>query len=122
MDKMKVLLVDDEHELVTTLVERLEYRDIEADCAFSGLEALEKMLNAAYSVIVVDLKMPGMSGSDLIREIQKRHPEIPVLLMTGHGIRIEEEDIPEGIADFLPKPVSLTELISKMYEVTGKNE
>ena len=117
MEKIKVLLVDDEHELVTTLVERLEYRDVEADYALSGPEALAKMKDTDFNIAVVDLKMPGMSGPDLIREIQILYPEIPIILMTGHGFTTEDEDLPDGIADYLPKPVSLKELISKMYEV-----
>ncbi len=117
MERIRALLVDDEEELITTMVERLEYRDIEADCALSGPEAIEKMKIGAFDVAVVDLKMPGMSGTDLIRIIHRDYPHIPVILMTGHGFSLDDEEVPEGVIDYLPKPVNLEELISKMRKV-----
>ncbi|MBL7191676.1 response regulator [bacterium] len=121
MDKIRTLLVDDEIELITTMVERLEYRGVEADFAVSGADALEKMKYAEFDVVVVDLKMPGMSGPDIIRAILKNYPKIPILLMTGQGMSLEGEDIPKGIVGYLPKPVNLEELITKMREAIKAN-
>ena len=120
MEKIRVLLVDDEGELITTMVERLEYRGVEADFAVSGIEALEKIKKSQFDVVVVDLKMPGMSGTEIIKKVQAEHPGIPILLMTGHGISLEDEDIPPGIFDYLPKPINLEELIIKMREAIGR--
>ncbi len=122
MEVIKALLVDDEEELITTMAERLEYRGVEADFAFSGSEALGKVHKREYDVVVIDLKMPGMSGADLIRAILRDYPRLPILLMTGHGFSIEGEEIPEGVVDYLPKPVKLDDLILKMQEAVKAHE
>ncbi|TKJ39754.1 response regulator [candidate division LCP-89 bacterium B3_LCP] len=121
MSKFRALLVDDEKELMTAMVERLGYRDVEADYALSGAEAIEKMRNSDFDVIVIDLKMPGMSGTELIGIIKRDHPQVPVILMTGHGFSLDGEDVPEGVVEFLPKPVNIEELIEKMQKVIRTN-
>lgn len=122
MKNIRALLVDDEKELMTAMVERLEYRNVEAEFALSGYEALEKLKIGGFNVIVVDLKMPGMSGADLIKAIRRDYSDLPILLMTGHGFTINGEDIPEGVADFLPKPLKIEELVSKLFEVVKDDE
>ncbi len=120
MDKYKVLFIDDEEELVTTLVERLEYRGVDADFALSGPEAIEKMRESSYDVVVLDLKMPGMSGSEVMKIIKRDYPQLPVLLITGHGSLGEEQDEkPEGAFDYLEKPIDLKDLIEKMQEAVS---
>ena len=120
MDHFKVLLVDDEGELVSTLVERLGYRGISAKYATSGSEALRMMSEEAFDVIVLDLKMPGMSGKDVLASMKRQHIDIPVLLITGHGSVINErEERPDGAFDYLAKPINLQDLVAKMREAIG---
>ncbi len=113
---MKALLVDDEKELVTTLAERLMFRDIEADWATSGTDALKLAEENAYDVAVLDVKMPKMSGLTLMKRLRERHPTMKFIFMTGHG---SEEDFRTGSADashYLVKPVKLEALLAKMKE------
>lgn len=113
---MKALLVDDEKELVTTLAERLMFRDIEADWATSGQEALKMAEETAYDVAVLDVKMPKMSGITLMNRLRERHSAMKFIFMTGHG---SEEDFKTGSADashYLVKPVKLEALLEKMKE------
>jgi len=120
MDKYKVLFIDDEEELVSTLVERLEYRGVSADFALNGSEAIKMMRENSYDVVVLDLKMPGMSGSEVMSIIRKEYPQLPVLLITGHGSLDEEQDEkPEGAFDYLEKPIDLKDLIEKMQEAVS---
>jgi len=120
VNKYKVLFIDDEEELVTTLVERLEYRGVDADFALSGSEAIEKMRESAYDVVVLDLKMPGMSGAEVMKIIKREYPQLPVLLITGQGsLEEEQEERPEGAYDYLEKPIDLKDLIEKMQEAVG---
>lgn len=117
MSEMRVLLVDDEVELVTTLVERLSYRGIEAEYALDGYEAFVKMRGGSFDVVVLDLKLPGISGVEVLRRFNKDYPHVPVLLITGHGaVEGESEFRPEGAFDYLMKPVGLDELVAKMRE------
>ena len=118
MDNYRVLLVDDEEELVSTLVERLGYRGVVAEFALSGNEALQKIREKTFDVVVIDLKMPGMSGVEVMKIIKLEQPAVSVLLITGHGAPSDElEDIPEGITDCLSKPINIEDLIGKMTEV-----
>lgn len=120
MDELKVLLVDDEEELVSTLVERLGYRGITAEYALDGYEALTKMHTGNYQVVVLDLKLPGMEGTEVLRRISSEHPGIPVLLITGHGSAIDRsEPPPEGAFDYLVKPVKLDMLVERIRDAVG---
>ncbi|MCB2229663.1 response regulator [bacterium] len=120
MDILKALLVDDEEELVSTLVERLGYRGVIAQYALTGPDALDKLRTEKFDVVVLDLKMPGMSGLDVLTVIKREFPAIPVLLITGHGSPTDSSDvIPDGAYDFLPKPVSLEKLIEKIREAVA---
>jgi len=120
MAELRALLVDDEEELVTTLVERLDYRGVVAEYALTGPEALRKLRDGTFDVVVLDLKLPGMSGLDVLRVIKHDYPKLPVLLITGHGAPTDEADvIPEGAFDFLPKPISLEKLLQKIREAVA---
>lgn len=117
MSEFRALLIDDEEELVSTLVERLGYRDIEADYALDGYEGLVKMRSGDYQVVVLDLKLPGMGGVEVLSRLKQEFPEVPVLLITGHSSPTGEGDAPlEGVHDFLAKPVQLEDLIRRMRE------
>ena len=122
MDELKVLLVDDEEELVTTLVERLGYRGISADYALDGQEALTMIHSGNYRAVILDMKLPGMEGSEVLRRISRDYPNVPVLLITGHGSALDPlEPTPEGAFDYLVKPVKLDMLVERIREaVDGK--
>jgi DNA-binding NtrC family response regulator len=117
MKTFRVLLIDDEEELVSALVERLGYREIEAEFALNGPEALRKIEETHFDVIVLDLKLPGMGGMEVLKHIKKLRPHIPVLMITGHGAVVEEnQEKPEEAYDFLQKPMDIQALIVKMQE------
>lgn len=117
MTRIRALLIDDEEDLVSALAERLGFRGIEAEFAVSGAEALEKMSQAQFDVVLLDLKLPGMSGIEVLRELRRSYPDVPVLLITGHGAPI---DLPEFKSeehfDYLAKPVDINVLMTKMRE------
>jgi DNA-binding response OmpR family regulator len=118
MPKFKALLIDDEEELVSTMVERLSYRDIEAAYALDGHEALRKIGGEKFDVVVLDLKLPGMDGLEVLRRINQANPDLPVLLITGHGSPINQSfEKPAGARDYLVKPINIEDLILKMEEV-----
>jgi DNA-binding response OmpR family regulator len=121
VDELKVLLIDDEEELVTALVERLEYRGIAADYALEGYAALEKLRTGAYKAVVLDLKLPGMEGTEVLRRIVSEYPGVPVLLITGHGSAMETvEPGPGGAFDCLMKPVKIEVLVQRIREAVAR--
>lgn len=123
MNGLRALLVDDEEEFVSTLVERLDYRGVAAGYAIDGEKALEMLQKATYDVVVVDLKLPGMSGAELVHIVRKAYPKLPIIMITGHGSGTDQEyEKPEGVYDFLPKPIDISELVTKMKEAIEANE
>ncbi|BEQ16877.1 response regulator [Desulfoferula mesophila] len=119
---MKVLLIDDEKELVTTLSERMEIRDIDSDWATSGEQGLKMIQQQPYDWVVLDLKMPGLSGYEAIQAIKAARPEARIILLTGHS---SPEDLDRALdmgADlYLVKPVDIDDLVAQM-QGGGKTE
>ena len=121
---MRVLLVDDEEELVVTLAERLSLRDIEADWALSGEDALRIAAEKHYDLAVLDMKMPKMNGLQLKAELEKHYPKMHFIFLTGHG---SEEDFEAGASEtgegyYLIKPVNIQELVAKINAAFGTGE
>ena len=110
----RALLVDDEEEFVLTLSERLEMRDLPTDVVFGGREALDRLDRQAeqpVDVMVLDLRMPGMGGMEVLREVKQRHPKVEVIVLTGHGSdQDRDEALSSGAFAFLRKPVAIGEL------------
>ncbi|MBI4720748.1 MAG: response regulator [Chitinivibrionia bacterium] len=112
MKPMRILVVDDEIEFVTTLVERLELRSIEAEGVTRGSEALQRIAEKPFDIVLLDVKMPGIGGMEVIRKIKQEHPEMHVILLTGHGsAEAVEEARLAGAFEFLMKPVNIDELL-----------
>lgn len=120
MESFRVLLVDDEKEFVSTLAERLEIRGLSVSVAFDGQEAMRILDNEAYDVIVLDVRMPGLSGLEILKRIKTQKPEIPVILLTGHSAtRDGIEGMRLGAFDYLMKPVDIDRLLEKMQEAAA---
>ena len=112
MKNMKVLLVDDEEEFVKALAERLKMRDLRSDTVLDGEEALSFVEDQEPDVMVLDLKMPGIDGMEVLRQVRKAYPNIQVIILTGHGTEKHEEEAKRlGAFDYLEKPVNLDVLV-----------
>ena len=112
---MRVLLVDDEIDFVTTLSNRLGMRDIQTDVVYDGEQALEHVKKQEPDVIVLDLKMPGMYGMEVLRNLSKTNPDIQVVILTGHGTdRDEEESKRLHAFDYLRKPCDIETLADRI--------
>jgi len=123
MKKLKVLLVDDEEDFVATLAERLELREIETKIATDGETALDIIGKEPFSVIVLDLMMPGLSGLEVLQRIKQMNISAPVILLTGHGSTREGiEGMRLKAFDYLMKPLQIEELIKKIKEAAISNE
>lgn len=112
MDPLRVLIVDDEEELVDALVERLELRGIDAQGVTNGVEAIQQIKQQPYDVVLLDVKMPGGGGLAVIREIKQSMPHQQVVLLTGHtSAHDAEEGMRLGAFEYLMKPVKLENLL-----------
>jgi DNA-binding NtrC family response regulator len=124
MEKMRVLLVDDEIEFVSALAERLNLRGFDADTATSGEEALQKVAASPPQVVLLDMLMPGMSGLEVLKRIKRDHPDVKVILLTGRGSWDGITGVREGAYDCLMKPIQIEELMQIMAGAVegGKEE
>ena len=109
---LKVLFVDDEEDFVRTMAERMEMRELGGDVALSGQQALQMLENDVPDVMVLDLRMPGIDGMEVLRRVKKTFPQIEVIIMTGHGSDKDEEEARRlGAFDYLRKPVDIDHLM-----------
>jgi DNA-binding NtrC family response regulator len=112
MKKIKLLLVDDEKEFVTSLAERIKMREMGSDIALNGEEALQIVSDQVPDVMVLDLKMPGIDGMEVLRRVKKAYPDVQVIILTGHGSEKDEKDARRlGAFDYLQKPVDIDKLV-----------
>ncbi len=121
MKPIRVLLVDDESDLVSTLAERLELRGMQAEWVTTCEAACNKLQHQTYDVAVLDVKLPGMSGLELKHNMAPLAPSLKFIFMTGHGSAesFEACTAETGAAYFLMKPVNIQVLIEKIRQLAG---
>lgn len=114
-ETVKVLIVDDEPEFLATMKKVLSRRDMEVTTASSGDEALEAIGQSPPFVVVLDLRMPGMHGLDVLHSIKESYPDIEVILLTGHPrVSLAYQGMKEGAFDFIVKPQDVDLLAEKI--------
>jgi DNA-binding NtrC family response regulator len=119
--KIRVLLVDDEEEFVHALSERLVLRDYDMTASLSGDDALEKIKQYNYDVVILDVAMPGIDGIEALREIKKSKPLTEVIMLTGHGtVKTAIEGMKLGAFDFLMKPCNTEDLDTKIKKAFAR--
>ena len=120
MGRTTVFLVDDEREFVDTLAERITMRDFNTLVAYSGEQALSMIGSTPpkETVMVLDLKMPGMGGMDLLSRVKTDYSEISVIILTGHGDERDQTLVMDmGASGYFQKPVDLDTLITKILSL-----
>lgn len=113
MSKIRVLLVDDEEDYVKAMAERMDMRDLQSQIALSGEEALAALDEDPPDVMVLDLRMPGMQGMEVLERVRKEHPHIQVIILTGHGGEKEEKEARRlGAFEYVQKPADTSDLVN----------
>ena len=119
--KPRVLIVDDEERFRTTLRKLLAVRQIDATDVGSAEEAFSQIANQPYDVVLLDVKMPGMNGIEALGRIKKQHPEIEVIILTGHAsVDAAVEIMKLGGYEYLLKPCPIDELVGKIESAREK--
>ena len=117
MEPYRVLLVDDEVELIDRLVRRMEMRRVDVEGANSGSDALAMLDRKEFDVVVLDVKMPKMDGIETLKEIKKRYPIIEVIMLTGHAnVEVAIQGMELGAFDYLLKPIKIDQLLYKIQD------
>lgn len=122
----KILVVDDELNMLLVLEAMLKKEKYEVVTASDGLEALEVLKDDDVAVVVTDLKMPKLDGLGLLSKIEKDYPSIPVIIITAHGtVATAVEALKKGAFDYITKPFDqddLKNVISKAFKTKSLNE
>ncbi len=116
---MRVLLVDDEMELVSALAERLQLRGVEAEWTTSAEAALQLADSRSYDLAVLDMKMPKIGGLELKARLNSIQPRMQFIFLTGYGSKEDYEKVAcqAGETCYLVKPVDIQVLVDRMHEL-----
>lgn len=121
MEDIKLLLVDDEEDFLESLSERLAMRELSHETAADGEQALKQIRDDEPTVIVLDLRMPGMDGLEVLRQVKKAHPKVQVVILTGHGTDEDKKQAERmGAFAYLKKPVEMDTLLETVKRAHQK--
>lgn len=119
----RVLIVDDEKDFVEILSIRLNEIGEKVQVAYNGKECLDKLEKENIDVVILDIKMPGMDGIEVLKIIKKEHPLVEVILLTGHGsAETAVEGMKLGAFDYLLKPTDFSELRIKLHDARKRKD
>jgi DNA-binding response OmpR family regulator len=114
-ERIRLLLVDDEEGYVKVLAKRMTRRNMEVMTALSGSEGIQRLRKQDFDVAILDLKMEDMDGIEVLKVFKKMVPDMPVIMLTGHGTeKAAREGLEMGAFDYLMKPCDLEELVEKI--------
>ena len=123
MNDKAVLIVDDEKNIRLTLSQALEFLKLETDTAADGEEALAKLKEKGFGLMLLDLKMPGMDGMEVLRRVREIRPDIRIIIITAHGtVESAVEAMKLGAVDFIQKPFSPEEIRGLVSRVTDREK
>ncbi len=118
----KILIVDDERAIRSTLKEILEYENHQVEEAVDGAEGWEKIRNGGFDILLSDIKMPRMDGTELLEKVLAQGIDCPVIMISGHGtIETAVECIKKGAYDFIAKPLDLNRLMITLRNALDKS-
>ena len=119
---LRILLIDDEKQFVGILAERLKFRGFNVRMALSGEEGLEALMEEAADVVILDIRMPGKNGIQILKEIKKMSPQTEVILLTGHAsVETAIDGVKHGAFSYLVKPTDLTELLDTINQAAERS-
>jgi two-component system, NtrC family, nitrogen regulation response regulator NtrX len=118
----RILVIDDERSIRNTLKDILEFEKYQVELAEDGFKALELLKTNDFDVVLCDIKMPGMDGIEVLQKIEEIKPDIPVVMISGHGnIDTAVESIKKGAFDYIEKPLDLNRLLITLRNAMDKS-
>ncbi len=123
MKQVDILIIDDEIKFADMLSRRLSLRGITSQACYDGLSGIQwvKENPGAAALILLDLKLPDMYGTQVLAHIKETDTVVPVFIITGHGTREDEKEcLALGAAEFIHKPVSIEKITTLLTHVRGE--
>ncbi|HUL32470.1 MAG TPA: response regulator transcription factor [Candidatus Eisenbacteria bacterium] len=123
MATTKVLIVEDEPNMVAGLRDNFEYEGFRVITAMDGVEGLEKALEDSPDLVILDVMMPRMSGLDVCRQLKAKRPSIPIIMLTARGQEVDKVvGLELGADDYVTKPFSIRELLARVKAVLRRSQ
>jgi CheY-like chemotaxis protein len=123
MREKPILIVDDEKNIRLTLSTSLEALGVETDSAEDGKEALVKLRERDFGLILLDLRMPGVDGIEVLRQVKESRPDIRIIILTAYGtIDLAVEAMKLGAADFIQKPFVPEQIRERVARVMSRGK
>lgn len=123
---IKLLIVDDETQFLEAIAKRLRKRGLEVHTASNGPDAIALAGREKFDIALLDLKMPGMDGSQVLKELKQKHKHLEAVILTGHGSLESAVELTKlGAFSYLPKPYELEKLVETLkaaYEARLKRK
>ena len=121
--RQRVLVVDDEEGIRDLLSRTLALAEYDVETSSDGKSALESIRNDGYKLLIADLRMPGMDGLTLIREVKQINPHLPIIIITGYSSESAAiEAVNLGVAGYLTKPVGIPQVLAAAARALGQPE
>ena len=116
-----ILIIDDEQDFACTLASRLELRGARALCSFNGEDGLARIKEELPDVVLLDMRMPGLSGLEVLERIRLEHVDLPVVVVSGHCSQHDRDSAEDlGVLAFHPKPLQFRELLATIAPLRGR--
>ena len=114
----RILIVEDEPNMVAGLRDNFEYEGYEVIAAPDGVAGLERALNEAPDLVILDVMMPRMSGLDVCKQLKSKRPSVPIIMLTARGQEVDKVvGLELGADDYVTKPFSIRELLARVKAV-----
>jgi two-component system, OmpR family, response regulator len=118
MRRFDLLIVDDERRFADMLAKRLNLRGCNCDVCYSGQEALNTLKRKNFSLIILDLHLPDLYGSEVLARIKKINAQTPVIILTAHGTQKDRQAcMQKGAYDFMQKPLVIEKLMAILAQI-----
>ncbi len=123
LNEKRILIIEDDDEMRSLLKDFAEEAGFEADCAANGFEAFRKIENKAFDLIISDIRMPGLTGLDILPRMRKLQPQAYIILITAFGgEEINRKSIARGADAYLEKPIRFDRLRTLIEEVISSKK
>lgn len=121
MAAVRVLVVDDETDFTALFAKRFSKRGMEVATAGSGAEGLAWLAGHEVDVVVLDVMMPGMDGIETLKELKKHHPDVEVVMLTGHGsVDSGLKGLSLGAFDYVMKPFEIEDMLERIVKASDR--
>ncbi len=115
---IRIIIIDDDEEMRSLLKDFFEGEGFETDSANSGAEAMRRLSENHFDLVITDIRMPGLTGLDILPRIRRLKPEVPIVVMTAHGSDdVRRRSLERGATIYLEKPIPLSKLKTVIHEV-----